>query len=358
VSDRKFDIKRVDVLDMLTSMSLRNISIYGDEVNCSCPFPGHSFGDMKPSFYMNMHSTLWLCHGCKKKGDAVSFLCDYENVSPILALRWLRERYESDFREPEGSIREHIRKIVEAEKPEVVTHQPELPPEKLGGFYVPTWSRVREAYNKDEHPAFHYLLDRGLTPETLTEWQFVYDPRTDRLVFPVYDEEKRLIGLKGRSWHPEHMPKYLALGDTPRTGVRLGFQPLRTAAVLFGLDRVGHVDELIVVEGELNAVAMHQKGFSNTVGIAGSLLSNDQIVLVRRFCERVILFFDSDDAGKAGLHGSTDARGRYQPGAVKKLHPYMPVKVVPDHEGDAMDLSAERIAQLISEAAPPAFHFQ
>lgn len=89
---------------MLTALGMRNITIQDDEVKFSCPFPGHSHGDQHPSACMNMGTTAFICFGCKERGNAVSFLSKLENISPMMAARFLRERYEGGWKEPDGPV--------------------------------------------------------------------------------------------------------------------------------------------------------------------------------------------------------------------------------------------------------------
>ena len=92
----------IDVPHMLGALKIRNITrATPEEVQFSCPFPEHRHGDESPSAYMNVETTAWMCHGCKRKGNAVSFVADFEGISNLQARRLLREAYDTTFREPE-----------------------------------------------------------------------------------------------------------------------------------------------------------------------------------------------------------------------------------------------------------------
>lgn len=93
-------LHRVDVIDMLERLEVENISHSShDELNFSCPFPGHSSGDSRPSAYMNDGSTqkdkatVWKCHGCGRAGNAIGFVAEHEDISKQQATQWLRELY-------------------------------------------------------------------------------------------------------------------------------------------------------------------------------------------------------------------------------------------------------------------------
>jgi DNA primase len=101
--------------------------------------------------------------------------------------------------------------------------------------------------------------------------------------------------------------------------------------IVFGLDRVLKWDKydgtLNILEGEFNTIVMQERGYRNTVGINGSYFGLRQIQLIKRYAERAVLFFDSDQAGYHAVHAVAEA-----------LLPFMYVDVCPDHVGDPADM--------------------
>src|ERR1044072_4900372 len=195
------DLSRVDVRDFLHALGIRNIMDGGEEIQYSCPFPVHGYGDQTPSAYMNTVSTAFYCHSCKAKGNAIHFLSMLEGISPLLAARHIRERYGDGFLEPgESRFSSELENLLTSQQHEAVHHSEykvEYQLEHLDGL------------------ALEYMRSRGFKDDTLEAWQIGYDKISDRIAIPVWDKDGMLIGFKGRAYQPEHKPKYLVLGDRP-----------------------------------------------------------------------------------------------------------------------------------------------
>lgn len=354
---RDLELSRVDVVDMLDALDVFNVQEQGDEVLFSCPFPGHSHGDEKPSAYMNRQTTAWFCHGCKRRGNAVTFVAEHENVSKLQATRFLREEYDSTFREPvDGSFAKEWDMHFKATPAE-----PEWTPEPLDESVVEAtyidWHEVAKYREREdvELGALSYMFDRGFSPETLAEFEVGYDDISRRIVFPVRDEQGRLIGMKGRAIYPDQKPKYLVQGDRPGRRERYGYQPYNSAAVVYNLHRAGERDRLVVVEGEFNVMAMHQMGHTNVVGLGGSAVTDRQMALVRWHCDEAVLFFDSwkEELDEIGPWYVPDKAGNAATAlAIQKLEPHIRVLVTPDHVGDPADMTPDEVDGLLRRLVP------
>src|SRR6185295_16202354 len=118
-----------------------------------------------------------------------------------------------------------------------------------------------------------------------------YDRFRGRVMFPIYDLQKRVIGFGGRILD-DGEPKYLNSPETPL------FNKSRT---LYGLDvardGITQSDQAVIVEGYFDAIALHQAGLSNVAATLGTALTSEHIELIRRFTHNVILIFDPDAAG-------------------------------------------------------------
>lgn len=356
----KFDYEKIDVEHFLESLEIRNLEAADDEEwRFSCPFPGHAHGDEMPSAYMNDRTTAWHCFSCKKSGNAVSFLADHEGVSILEARRWLRDAYDTDWREPTGGMTGWWHERFYGNPDVELEVNPALDESVLDRFYVDWYVALQDVEGGSDDPVLNYMFDRGFTAETLTSWEIGYDERRERFTIPVRDEEDSLIGFKARSWNPDNKPKYLAIGD--RNWPIYGFRPYQKSQVVFGMNEAGENDVLIICEGELNAIAMHQAGFTNAVAVSGSEVSERQANIIRWHADEVILFFDSlkidddgntvkDTAGQRCTWGWSDGKGRYHPGAVDLLEPHMTVRVVDEHLGDPAEMNPDEIAKLIESA--------
>jgi DNA primase len=171
------------------------------------------------------------------------------------------------------------------------------------------------------------MLDRAFHPDTLNEWGIGWDMISQRISIPIKDDLGNLVGFKGRAI--DSLPKYLVLG-----GDEYGFETYNVSRVLFGLDKAKEFiqDEMILVEGELNAIALHQAGYKNAVGISGRNLSEQQEGLIKKYCSIVTFIFDET---------------RDTMNAARSLENSVVVRVVPQHEKDPADMNKDEIDSLL-----------
>lgn len=328
------DFGKVDVEDLLEQMKARNVAIVdgrdGPEAQFSCPKPEHAFGDERPSARMNTITTAFHCHGCKWSGNASVYVAFMQSTTELEARRWLRHRYGGGFREPEGSFAQEVASYYDRE-PDDVTARIAPNESWLETFHVDWTADLRIC---------EYMIDeRGFDPSILAQWEVGHDVLSDRITIPVRDENGKLVGFKGRAWRDDQQPKYLTLGDTPRWQ-RYYFDTYQKSRYVYGMSKlIGDADPAIIVEGELNVIAMDQKLQVLAFGVAGSEFSAFQTDLIASRAERAIVFFDSDDAGDQGTAK-----------VVKALEPFMPVHVAPIHDGDPASMEVSEITECIVNA--------
>lgn len=328
----RFDPSCIDVLDYLECLDIRNVERATDkEVRFSCPYPAHIKGDETPSAYMNLETSNFFCHSCKAKGNAISVAADILGVSPIAAIRMLKQRYSPAGIDPDSrNMVEEIRKILHKEPTTKKINHPLL--EGTLDAYRVDWAVAQHMHDAGWA---QYIFDRGFSVRTLVKWEFGYSERFRRITLPIRDEHGRLVGIKARAWAKGHKPKYLNLRDDDN-----GITPYLKNEVVFALDRVSDsADMLIIVEGEYNAIIMHELGYQNTVAINGSYFGDRQIRLIKQRAEKVILFFDSDSAGFEATRAVADV-----------LLPFIFVDVVPDHIGDPAEMHPYSVKRCLDEA--------
>lgn len=332
-------LELVDVVSFLRLLGMRNIKEDGQEVNYSCPFPGHKNNDKNPSASMQQGTTIAHCFGCGWSGNAVSFLAELEGVSPLKATQWLREEFGDGFKDPDETLSKEINEILQnylmhgigatnyVEERIRILEEEEIKKRAID------WNNFGVA-NSGANP---YLPNRGFTPETLLEFEIGWDEMSQRFSIPIRDEYGNLVGFKGRAL-PGVEPRYLVLG-----GAEYGFEPYETAKIVFNLHKtIQHKQHcinsgLVLCEGELNCIAYYQKIGVNVIGISGKYLSEHQTKLIAAHASSVTLFFDeTEDAIRAA----------------RKLEAYIPVKIIPEHPSDAADLSAKEISSLLGKAVP------
>lgn len=327
MSIKDFDLEQVDVVDYLTRLEIRNVTDEGKEINFSCPFPGHAQGDSVPSAYMNEETTLWYCHGCHRKGNAITFLADLYNFSILTATDFIRQTYGGGFQDPEGSLLDEINRFyLQQEKPEskvVQTYDMSV----LDNYRVDWIGELTLA----QAIAAEYLASRGFTVGTLNKFEVGYSALDNRVTIPVFDKLGRLVGIKGRAIDSDRQPKYKIFGDRKNGNKYYGFQPYNPSLVVYGLDKVDpKEDHLYLVEGEFNVMAMHQLGYENTVALGGSNFTDVHSKLIRKKADEVTIFFDSDDAGSSATVKAAEA-----------LERFIQVWIMPDHKHDPAKMLEE-----------------
>ncbi|SMB89655.1 DNA primase [Deinococcus hopiensis] len=273
-----------------------------------CPF--HK--EKSPSFQVDVEQGYFYCFGCKAGGDVFAFVQRVENLSFGDALRQLAEkagvqveakygeRSSRDVYDVNAFALDYFREHLPGPALDYL-HARGLTDETIAAFelgYAPEgWDgllRRARARNLSERQ----LLEAGLLTEN-PESGRVYDRFRGRVMFPIRDHLGRLVGFGGRVLD-DAKPKYL---NTPET------EAFRKGEVLYGLDkaRTGLKlgGELIVVEGYMDVIALHQHGFTGAVASLGTALTAEHATLLERLgVERLVLMFDRDEAGlKATLSG-------------------------------------------------------
>lgn len=311
------DLSAVDVLDLVEKLDLSNarLTAGGVEVNFDCFGAEHNDGG---SAYINVETTAWFCHGCKRRGNALGLVQEVLQVDRAQAERFLREHYGIDFVEPVGGSM--VSETENRFRPAAEAPQPVRPPR--------SWlisSRVDWVVGSDE-PFRQYMFGRGFSPAVLADWDIGYDYTSDRVTIPIFDIDESLFGIKGRAWDPSVEPKYRVLGDVPGMTM-FGFTPYQPEDVVFGLHRARGYKTAVLCEGELNAVALSQLGVVRPVATGMSYFTPRHAQLLAREVDEVILYYDYGPAGRDGAWGRVGADGKFYPGAVQLLEPYVQVRV-------------------------------
>lgn len=332
------DYSSIDFLDLLQRLGLNNVSMTagGIEVSYSCHRGEHSHGDESPSAYINSTNGLFMCHGCRFHGEIAALVADVQQVSRATAERFLRDTYGLQFDEPvDGSFLAEIEARLRPLTPPI----PRTPPPE-------SWlSSVRlDWYTDPLEPFQQYMIDRGLSRDTLTEFNIGYDFFSDRITIPIRSLDGSLFGVKGRDWTGKHGAKYLGCGDRPGSErLHYGFNTYEITEVVFGLHRERDVRSVVLLEGELDCLALWQMGIRRPIATGRAGISSRQVRLIADEAELVYLYYD---AGNAGQDASQEA--------VSLLEPYVRVKVVEPLDVDPCDAlrdgREDEILRAINEA--------
>jgi len=293
-----------DVVGQYVSLRRSGANLFG-----LCPF----HGEKTASFSVAPDKGIYYCFGCHKGGGAINFMMEVEGLSYPDAVRSLAKRvgmevpedeqYQSRYRQQERLWALH------KEAARFFHAQLYAPVGKaaleyalgrgmsrgilttFGVGYAPdSWDSMvrtlREKGYTDQE-----LLDSGLVTQS-RKTNGIFDRFRDRLMFPIIDVRGNVIGFGGRTLKKDaDTAKYL---NSPET---LIFNKRKN---LFGLNLAKKTKEnsLILVEGNIDVVALHQYGFDNAVASLGTSLTEEQAALITRYAEQVVLIYDGDEAGQ------------------------------------------------------------
>lgn len=303
----------------------------GSHWKAPCPF----HHEKSPSFMVNEERQMWHCFGCNKGGDAFSFLMEIEGIEFKEALRLLAEKtgvelpkYSSaSASEPKDrtyEILELATKFYEKQLWDGVGKRKALPYLRERGLTDETMRSFRLGYAPDGWRNVHdFLLGRGYASEEIEKAGLAirkdrgghYDRFRDRIMFPVMDVLSRVIGYSARvtPGSDESQAKYI---NTPETGV------YHKSQALYGIQLAKQAmktkDFALIVEGNMDVIASHQAGITNTVAASGTALRGvsvedgdkepkEQLNVIGRYTKNIKLFFDMDSAGQAAARRSVEA---------------------------------------------------
>ncbi|PIT92661.1 MAG: DNA primase [Candidatus Harrisonbacteria bacterium CG10_big_fil_rev_8_21_14_0_10_42_17] len=292
------------------------LSPAGKNLKGLCPF--HK--EKTPSFIVSPDRGTWHCFGCGEHGDIFEFLMKYENLEFFEALKVLAEKAGVELKLVANPDQRKMAVLYEINE-----HAKE--------FY-------KAVLRSDKEPAkvaMQYLTSRGLKPETIDEFELGFAPNVsdgvsqflskrgfriadieragfvfktergtywdrfrNRIMFPLYNSFGKTVGFTGRIMPGAEttvsgavLPKYTNSPETPI---------FNKSKVLFGFHLAkGDIREqktAVLVEGQMDVIAARQDGIRNVFATSGTAVTQDHIRLIKRFTEKLVVFFDTDDAGQ------------------------------------------------------------
>jgi DNA primase len=299
-----------DIVEIVSeSVSLRRA---GKNLVGLCPF----HAEKTPSFTVSPDKQIFYCFGCGTGGNVFSFVMKRDGTAFADAARTLARRSGVDL--PEKPLSGRDKKRISEQEALLDVNR------AAADFYHHIL--LRQEAGK---PAADYLRRRGLTPETWSAFQLGYAPKgwdlllgfltrkrfpasllekaglvvarkdgsgfydrfRDRVIFPIWDEQARVVGFGGRVMD-DSTPKYLNSPETPVYVKR---------KILYGLHRAKDAcraeGTVFIVEGYLDLIALHQHGILNAAATLGTALSPEHIRSLTRIAGHLVLVYDSDEAG-------------------------------------------------------------
>lgn len=298
-----------------------NLSKRGRLVKGLCPF----HNEKTPSFTIYTDSQSFYCFGCGAGGDAITFVRRIENLDYVEAVKVLAER--AGMKMPEDgyddSLAKHRQRILAANREAAkFFHATMMSAEgKIGlnyflgrGLTMQTIKHFGLGYAPDSWDALlKYMRSKGFTNQELYDANLVrksdkgertryYDNFRNRAMVPIIDLRGNVIAFGGRVLD-DSKPKYINTSDTMVYKKSDGVFALNFA-------KNGNPSKIIVAEGYMDVIALHQAGFTNSIACLGTALTQEQARLVSRYAEEVILSYDSDEAGQKATKRAIEIFGK------------------------------------------------
>lgn len=265
------------------------------EASLYCPFHKNTHS---PAFNINLKTGLWQCFNpsCDRRGN---FRQLYKHVTG-------KAFYKESVIDPVNLQYQIEMGLIQKKEEEISLDSIEL-----------------DYSSQDAVRNLITLTERGYSLETLEYLEVGYSKIKERVVIPVRDAQYKVVGLIGRATLDGQEPRYL---------YNTGF---KRAIVLFNIQNAKSFDECIVVEGSLDCAKVIQAGFKNCVATLGAKVSEQQVRMLRKYFDRIVIFSDRDEAGdamKSAIMRSCEGKELFS-------------MVIPDHAKDPGEMSEQEIQQ-------------
>jgi len=345
--DQIFETARIEeIVGDFVALKKRGVNYIGN-----CPF----HNEKTPSFTVSPTKGIYKCFGCGKGGNSINFIMEIEHFNYPEALKFVAKKYN-----------------IEIEEQEMTSEQLERSNEKDSLFIVSNFANdyfQDMLWNSEEGKSvgLSYFKERGFTEETIKKFELGYNPKAkdafsqaalkkaydkqvlvssglslinessgqivdrfkERTMFPIQSYSGRTLGFGGRAFSANAKAKYL---NSPETLI------YHKSKVLYGLNyakhAIGKEGLCYIVEGYTDVISMHQNGIENVVSASGTALTLDQIKLINRLAQDVVLLFDGDNAGIKATYKSINMI----------LKEGMNVKIAAFPEGDDPDSFSKKLS--------------
>jgi len=300
---------RVDIVEIINKRV--NLKKAGKDYKACCPF----HNEKTPSFTVAPDKQIFHCFGCGESGSAIDFVMKHDHLDFVGAIETIANEsglqvvYEKS-RDPKYSKTQEyfeiMKKVSDFYSLQIRSkkYQPIISAyaKKRGlsgevakrfeiGYSSPDWSTLYDHY-KDDEGSIEKLVEMGLLVKKEKQEGF-YDRFRGRLMFPIHNFKGQVIAFGGRSIDEDNQPKYLNSPETPL------FSKSKELYGLFHARKYSRsVEHIIVVEGYMDVVSLHQHGVTNAVASLGTATTPQHIDILSKTSNNIVFCFDGDNAGK------------------------------------------------------------
>ena len=278
-----------------------------------CPF----HHEKTPSFAVNDVEQYYHCFGCKESGDVIKFVQMYESVDFLDAVQILADSVQMEMptfsnneeiyalKQKKNTVKEILDLTVERYTANLQDSKAKLAVDYINKRKISSDSvkKFEIGYSKSWNDLPDFLKSKGYSYEQMKEAGVVeiredgkgaYDVMGERLTFPIFNTSEQVIGFSARILVPSDYAKYKNTSQTIM---------FNKSKAIFGINHIkklkqqGGLKRIVIVEGQIDVIAMHQAGFTETVATLGTALTKEHARELKRFCDKIILCFDGDSAG-------------------------------------------------------------
>lgn len=304
------ELKRKNDLVSIASNYLR-LEQKGSRTWACCPF----HNEKTPSFSIRNEDGIYHCFGCKESGDVIKFVQKMENLDFMDAVKLLAERAGMQIPEFQNSAaikesqrqKERVLSVLDYTYKHYVENlysneaKPAQEYIKKRKFTRRELEDFKIGYSKGWTDLVTYLKGKGFKEQELLDAGVcakknnrLFDPLANRLVFPIFNSFGECIGFSARALEKTDFAKYK---NTAETAV------FKKRRVVFGINLLKAqkqqqlLQNIILVEGQMDVIAMHKGGFKSTVACMGTAFTKDHVAELKKYSNNIVLCFDGDGAG-------------------------------------------------------------
>ena len=289
---------RLDIVDVVGSY----VELKKAGTNFKSPCPFHD--EKSPSFVVSPQKQIYHCFGCGAGGDSVKFVMEYEKLNYPEALEKLADSYnftlsytDNKHNKPRSQVMDKLCDWYQTLLPSKHTAIEYI---KERGIYESSVEKFGIGYAPDTNATINYIKSQMFTMNEAVEMGVVgYDGGRnfarfiERITFPIHSANGSLVGFGGRTI-TGHQAKYVNSPETPY------FNKSRLLYAYHHAKQSLHKkSEIIITEGYLDVIMLHQAGFDNAVATLGTALTVEHLPLLRKGDPRVVMAYDGDKAGRA-----------------------------------------------------------
>jgi DNA primase len=346
---------RLDIVEVLSGYL--KLTKSGANYRTLCPF--HK--EKTPSFMISPERQIWHCFGCGEGGDIFKFIMKYENLDFPEALRLLAKQAGVELKKEDPRIQNEMLKMYSI-------------CEKAAEYF--------ENDLKENDAVLEYLGKRGLKPETIDFWRLgfesgasdslsrylvkngfktediaktgliiksnlqpnsYFDRFRNRIIFPIFDNQERIVGFTGRIFNEEHHPNEPKYLNSPESPI------FSKGRLLYGFSQnkkeIREKNQAILVEGQMDFLMAWQDGIKNVAATSGTALTEEQLKILKRPTKNLLIAYDMDEAGRLATERAIDL--------AKSFDFNVSVLTLPEGIKDAADFVVafpNQLSQLVEKA--------